>query len=99
MTGTKWTPEEVARALANRPNHPHYIAAMVRKAIKHETAALLAEHEALMKRIADAPHGMVEQVWRRRVSHAFVIDVKGGDLEMSGQNVRIVPEPREVGNG
>jgi hypothetical protein len=36
----KYTPEEIAELLKERPNQPHYIAALVRRAIN---AALVAE--------------------------------------------------------
>jgi hypothetical protein len=34
-----YTPEEIAELLKNRPNQPHYIAAMVRKAVEAERNA------------------------------------------------------------
>lgn len=39
----KYTPDEVAKLLANRPNQPHYIEALIGKCVK---AAVLAEREA-----------------------------------------------------
>ena len=39
----KYTPEEVAELLKERPNQPHYIRAMITKCVK---AAVLAEREA-----------------------------------------------------
>lgn len=39
----KYTPDEVARLLANRPNQPHYVKALIGKCV---TAAVLAEREA-----------------------------------------------------
>lgn len=38
----KYTPDEVARLLANRPNQPHYVKALIAKCV---TAAVLAERE------------------------------------------------------
>jgi hypothetical protein len=32
----KYTPEEIAELLKERPNQPHYIAALVRRAVKEE---------------------------------------------------------------
>jgi hypothetical protein len=42
----KYTPKEIAALLKNRPNQPHYIEALVRKAVK---AAVDAEREACAK--------------------------------------------------
>ena len=39
----KYTPDEVAKLLANRPNQPHYVKALIEKCVK---AAVLAEREA-----------------------------------------------------
>ena len=39
----KYTPAEVAALLANRPNQPHYVKALIEKCVK---AAVLAEREA-----------------------------------------------------
>lgn len=30
----KYTPEEIAKLLANRPNQPHYVEGLVKKAVK-----------------------------------------------------------------
>ena len=38
----KYTPAEVAALLANRPNQPHYVKALIEKCVK---AAVLAERE------------------------------------------------------
>lgn len=38
----KYTPDEVAKLLANRPNQPHYVKALIEKCVK---AAVLAECE------------------------------------------------------
>lgn len=46
----KYTPEEIAALLANRPNQPHYVKALIAKCVM---AAVLAEREACAK-IADA---------------------------------------------
>lgn len=42
----KYTPDEVAKLLANRPNQPHYVEALIGKCVK---AAVLAEREACAK--------------------------------------------------
>lgn len=42
----KYTPEEIAALLANRPNQPHYVKALIGKCVK---AAVLAEREACAK--------------------------------------------------
>lgn len=39
----KYTPDEIAALLANRPNQPHYVKALITKCVK---AAVLAEREA-----------------------------------------------------
>ena len=39
----KYTPDEVAKLLANRPNQPHYVKALIGKCVN---AAVLAEREA-----------------------------------------------------
>ena len=39
----KYTPDEVSKLLANRPNQPHYVKALIGKCVK---AAVLAEREA-----------------------------------------------------
>ena len=39
----KYTPDEIAKLLANRPNQPHYVKALITKCVK---AAVLAEREA-----------------------------------------------------
>lgn len=39
----KYTPDEIAALLANRPNQPHYVEALIGKCVK---AAVLAEREA-----------------------------------------------------
>lgn len=41
----KYTPAEVAALLANRPNQPHYVKALIEKCVK---AAVLAEREAFL---------------------------------------------------
>lgn len=46
----KYTPEEVAELLKERPNQPHYIKALIGKCVR---AAVLVEREACAK-IADA---------------------------------------------
>ena len=35
----KYTPEEIAELLKERPNQPHYIAALVRRAVREEREA------------------------------------------------------------
>ena len=42
----KYTPEEVAELLKERPNQPHYIRALIGKCVR---AAVLAEREACAK--------------------------------------------------
>ena len=42
----KYTPDEIAALLANRPNQPHYVKALITKCVK---AAVLAEREACAK--------------------------------------------------
>ena len=42
----KYTPEEIAELLKERPNQPHYIRALIRKAVN---AAVLAERESCAK--------------------------------------------------
>lgn len=42
----KYTPDEVAKLLANRPNQPHYVKALIEKCVK---AAVLAEREECEK--------------------------------------------------
>ncbi len=42
----KYTPAEVAALLANRPNQPHYVKALIEKCVR---AAVLAEREACAK--------------------------------------------------
>ena len=42
----KYTPDEVAKLLANRPNQPHYVKALIGKCVN---AAVLAEREACAK--------------------------------------------------
>ena len=46
----KYTPDEIAKLLANRPNQPHYVKALITKCVK---AAVLAEREACAQ-ICDA---------------------------------------------
>ena len=54
----KYTPDEVAKLLANRPNQPHYVKALIEKCVK---AAVLAELEACAneadRQAADEPYG------------------------------------------
>lgn len=45
----KYTPDEVAKLLANRPNQPHYVEALIGKCVK---AAVLAEREAFIDIVA-----------------------------------------------
>jgi hypothetical protein len=45
----KYTPDEVAKLLANRPNQPHYVEALIGKCVK---AAVLAEREACIDIVA-----------------------------------------------
>lgn len=45
----KYTPEEVAELLKERPNQPHYIRALIGKCVR---AAVLAEQEACIDIVA-----------------------------------------------
>jgi len=40
----KYTPDEVAKLLANRPNQPHYVKTLIEKCVK---AAVFAERERI----------------------------------------------------
>ena len=43
----KYTPEEIAELLKERPNQPHYIAALVKRAVKEEREACAKVCESL----------------------------------------------------
>ena len=63
----KYTPDEIAALLANRPNQPHYVKALITKCVK---AAVLAEREVCAK-VCDALVDISEsEKSMRRVDHA-----------------------------
>ena len=68
----KYTPDEIAALLANRPNQPHYVKALITKCVK---AAVLAEREACAKVAEDPQHGL--SAWRARENIAAAIRARG----------------------
>ena len=56
----KYTPDEIAALLANRPNQPHYVKALIGKCVK---AAVLAEREACIAAIqAQIDHAHINEL-------------------------------------
>ena len=50
----KYTPEEIAELLKERPNQPHYIAALVKRAVKEEREACAKVCEEQAKALSDS---------------------------------------------
>ena len=50
----KYTPEEIAELLKERPNQPHYIAALVKRAVKEEREACAKVCEEQAKVLSDS---------------------------------------------
>lgn len=68
----KYTPDEIAELLKERPNQPHYIAGLVRRAVK---AAVDAEREACARIAEDPKSGL--SAWRTRERIAQAIRARG----------------------
>ena len=66
----KYTPDEIAALLANRPNQPHYVKALITKCVK---SAVLAEREACAQ-VAEEWLGPVRD---RELHIAAAIRVRG----------------------
>lgn len=67
----KYTPEEIAELLKERPNQPHYIRALIKKAVN---AAVLAEREECAK-VCDE----MAQYWQDYKDTALL----NGDVQLS----------------
>ncbi len=68
MAAVKYTPEEIAELLKERPNQPHYIASLVRRAVK---AAVETEREACAQIAEDPKSGLSAWRTRERIAEAI----------------------------